>query len=71
MDDATSEIYYAQLVEAENTFPTGMTHSTYRQPLPMDLQPGAVLPYEGDGTRTARWLPCLTDIYMGGSSLHW
>src|ERR1700676_4054180 len=21
--------------------------------------------------RPARWLPCLTDIYMGGSSLHW
>jgi CubicO group peptidase (beta-lactamase class C family) len=30
--------------------PMGMTHSTYRQPLPKDLQPEAAVPYRGDGT---------------------
>ena len=30
--------------------PIGMTHSTYQQPLPSNLQPEAATPYEADGT---------------------
>jgi CubicO group peptidase (beta-lactamase class C family) len=29
--------------------PIGMTHSTYQQPLPADLQPAAAIPYDVDG----------------------
>jgi CubicO group peptidase (beta-lactamase class C family) len=29
--------------------PIGMTHSTYQQPLPADLQPAAAIPYDADG----------------------
>jgi CubicO group peptidase (beta-lactamase class C family) len=29
--------------------PIGMTHSTYEQPLPLELRPGAATPYKADG----------------------
>jgi CubicO group peptidase (beta-lactamase class C family) len=29
--------------------PIGMTHSTYEQPLPLELRPGAATPYEAEG----------------------
>lgn len=47
--DATKEPF-PKLLHDTVLGPIGMTHSTYRQPLPTDLQAEAAVPYEGDGT---------------------
>jgi len=49
VEDATKEPF-PKLLHDTVLAPIGMTHSTYRQPLPADLQPEAAVPYEGDGT---------------------
>ena len=47
--DVTHEPF-ARLLHDSVLAPIGMTHSTYKQPLPKTLQPFAATPYRGDGT---------------------